>query len=64
MVDSKRDTSPPPMPVNSTIVCLMAVRNGQFYSAPIGSNPNDSDSWHRVGSLGELAARLGVGWKP
>lgn len=58
-------TSPPPMPVGSTIVCVMVARNGRFYAAPIGtdtSDPNASDSWTSVSSLAELADLLGVEW--
>ena len=60
-------TSPPPMPINSTIVCVMAARGGRFYAAPIGTDATDlnaSDSWTSVSSLAELADLLSVQWTP
>lgn len=54
---------PPPMPINSTIFCVMAVRNGKFYAAPIGTDTTDlnaTDSWLLVSSLNDLAGLLGV----
>lgn len=57
--DSKRIT-PPDMPINSVIFCVLAVRNGQFYAAPVGTpyNLNASDSWLAVDSMDDLRGLL------
>ena len=54
--------SPPPMPINSTIFCVMAMRNGQLYAAPLGTpyDLNASESWLKVDALDDLRSLLGA----
>lgn len=62
MTDDTKRFAPPPMPINSTIFCVMAVRNGQLYAAPIGTpcDLNASEAWLKVDSIDDVASLLGV----
>lgn len=56
------DFAPPPLRQGETVFCLIAMRDGQLYAAPLGT-PYDldvSEAWLKVDSTDDLRKFFGT----